>query len=377
MNTDLQYMPIVRFRQEELKVLSHFYFGDHIYPCVEIIKDIDSSPAEAAVKKKAKYKKPTSFEELVIPILWRIPSKKVFVDLPVHMKADKNVQEDVVRFLLSIVAKRSEKTKYLLKLKDIARKIIPVISTYSQITGEIDSIKLQEKDLRPHFTSIAYRTLPLTFENDLLQIEAIAQPQDFLIVDLNDYVADPEDEDIIPIVERLKAFKKCHITIVRSAMDHTITNVGLEPGLIVQEADNRLLNTYKQLCGNSFGDYAGIKKDKVNDGRGKSPGFIFYNPVNNNFYGFRGSVNKEGKSNQDLDDFENIIIPAVMKSEIIKLIQSSELGFFNCNNRGWKILNDMHKRIDTKTKSPSKFKRISIEHYLHCLKTKIDAGHFL
>jgi hypothetical protein len=377
MNTDLQYMPIVRFRQEELKVLRHFHFGDHIYPCVEIIKDIDSSHTGVADKKKDKSNKPTSFEELVIPILWKIPSKKVFVDLPVHMKADKKVQEDVVRFLKGIVAKRSEKTKYLIKLKDIASKIIPVISTYSQITGEMDSIKLQEKDLRPHFTCLAYRTLPLTFENDLHQIEAIAQPQDFLIVDLNDYVADPEDEDIIPIVERLKAFKKCHITIVRSAMDHTITNVGLEPGQIVQEADNRLLNTYKQLCGNSFGDYAGIKKDRVNDGRGKSPGFIFYNPVNNDFYGFRGSVNKEGKSNQDLDDFENIIIPAVMKSEIIKVIQSSDLGFLNCNNRGWKILNDMHKRIDTKTKSPSKFKRIAIEHYLHCLRTKIDAGHFL
>jgi hypothetical protein len=376
MNTDLQYMPIVRFRQEELKVLSHFYFGDHIYPCVEIIKDIDSSPAEGADKKKGKSKKPTSFEELVIPILWKIPSKKVFVDLPVHMNPDKKVQEDVVRFIKSIVENRIEKTKYLLKLKSIASKIIPVISTYSQITGEIDSIKLQEKDLRPHFTSLAYRTLPLTFENDLLQIEAIAQPKDFLIVDLNDYVADPEDEDIIPIVERLKEFKKCHITIVRSAMDHRITNVGLEHGLIVHEADNRLLNNYKQLCGNSFGDYAGIKKDKVNDGRGKSPGFIFYNPIANNFYGFRGSVNEEGKSNQDLDDFENIIIPAVMKSEIISLIQVSELPFFNCNNRGWKILNEMFKRIDTKTKSPSKFKRISIEHYLHCLRTKIDAGHF-
>ena len=36
----LKYMPVLRVRQEEVKVLKHFNFEDAIYPCIEIIKEV-------------------------------------------------------------------------------------------------------------------------------------------------------------------------------------------------------------------------------------------------------------------------------------------------------------------------------------------------
>lgn len=379
MSTELKYMPILRLRQWELAVLKNFYFGKQMFPCVEIVREKESNdlPLKKTTQKaKVPAKKTLSFEEYHGPILWKIHSEKVFVDLPTHMKPEKGMYKDVVKFIKTVTTVRKQKTAYLIKLKNYSQKIIPVISTYSQITGEPNSIKLQEADLRVHFNTLAFRTFPLTFENDLKQIESVAQSQDFLIVDLGDYIADPTNDDIIPIVEKLKNFNKCHITIVRSAMDHDLTNVGLEPGVKVFEADNRVLTTYKDLSGNSFGDYAGIKKDKVLEGRGISPGFVIFNPLENEFYGFRGAVDEKGKSKQQLEDFADIIIPSVMACPIIDMMQQSLLPFLGPNNRGWLILEKMYKKIDKGTQSPGKFKFISMEHYLHCIRTKIDAGHF-
>jgi hypothetical protein len=375
MNTQLKYMPVFRLRQEEQKVLTSFYFGDSIYPCIEIIKEIDRVAPTTRKGKKLPPKPAKTFEQIHVPILSKIPSKKIFVDLPVQMKEGKLVRPEVISFLRTVIYKRDQRTKYLLKLSSIANKIIPVVSTYSQKTGEVNSIILQEKDLRSTFKSIAFRTFPNTLLNDLEQIQKIVQEQDFLIVDLQDYIADPTDDDIIHILESLDKFKKCHIIILRSAMDEKITNIGLEHGKSVYEADNRLLKTYKLLKGHSFGDYAGIKKDKVNKGGGISPGFVFYNPIDNKFYGFKGSLNEEGKSNQELSDFETIIIPDVCKCMAVKEMRESGLPFLSINNRGWNMIEDIFYHRDT-GKSMAKFKRISMEHYLHCIRTKIDAAHF-
>jgi hypothetical protein len=374
MNTELMYMPILRLRGEEQKVLTSFYFGKHIYPCVEIIKEVEGKAPQIKKGIKIKTSESKSFEQLHASIFSQIHSDKIFLDFPVHMKLNKETKPEVVAFLKKVVFKRGEKTNYVLKFSPLANKIIPVISTYSQHSGELNSIVLQEKDLRPFFKSLAFRTFPNTFNNDLLQIQSIAKSEDFLIVDLQDYEANPNDDDIVPIVEKLSQFKNCHIVVVRSALDADLTNIGLEHGKPVYEADNRLLKTYKQLHGQSFGDYAGIKKDKVSKGIGISPGFIFYNPLENNFYGFRGSLDAKGKSNQDLEDFETIIVPDVIKSEIVAHIKNSNLPYLSTNNRGWQMIQNICRGVSGK--NMAKFKRISMEHYLHCIRTKIDAGHF-
>jgi hypothetical protein len=74
MNTQLKYMPILRVRQEEVKVLNTFNFGERIYPCIEIIKELDRapSPPKPNAKKPAKPKAPKTFESVYLPLIKNI-----------------------------------------------------------------------------------------------------------------------------------------------------------------------------------------------------------------------------------------------------------------------------------------------------------------
>lgn len=373
MHLPLIYTPIFRLRAEEKKLLQSFDFGNQIYPLIEIIKEQERIAPKTRKGKSIPPANPKQFNEIYIPILNKINSKKIFVDLPVHMNDDKKVKPEVLSFLRKIVGRRELRTSYLNSLSSISDKLIPVISTYSQRTGEINSILLQEKDLRTNYNNLAFRTSPKTFKNDIKQIDEIAQKQDYLIVDLEDLLPDPQDEEIIDVIERLKKFDKCHIIVVRSAINSNITNVGLDHGKIVKQADNSLLKVFKKLEANSFGDYAGIKKDGVHKGGGRSPGFIYYNPLDNNFLGFKGSVDASGKSNQNLADFEDIIVPDVIKCSATAKMKSSPLEFLNTSNEGWQIIQRISKGAEL-GKSAAKFKRIAMEHYVHCIKIMIDGG---
>jgi hypothetical protein len=213
----------------------------------------------------------------------------------------------------------------------VSDKIVPVISTYSQVNGAVNSIFNQEKVLRDYFDVLAFRTFPNTFFNDLAQISRVANECDFLIVDVGKNLPNPDDEDLIDIIEKLDIFDKCHVVIVRSAISDEITNVGLDHGKIVRQIDNSLLLTYRRIGGNSFGDYVGIKKDNITKGGGISPSFIYYNPIENKFYGFRGTLNSSGKSNQELIEFETIIVPDVMDCNTTKGLQNSYPQFLAGN----------------------------------------------
>lgn len=43
MSNQLKYMPILRGRAQEMMVLKSFEFEECIYPCLEIIKELDQS----------------------------------------------------------------------------------------------------------------------------------------------------------------------------------------------------------------------------------------------------------------------------------------------------------------------------------------------
>lgn len=113
-------------------------------------------------------------------------------------------------------------------------------------------------------------------------------------------------------------------------------------------------------------DYAGIKKDDLTSGGTISPGFLFYDAVDNQFTGFRGSV-------KTLSEFEDTIVPAVINSEAVLRMQDSGLPYLDGNNWGWQTLLRIQYEGET-GKSQAKFKRIAIEHYLHCMRTKIAGG---
>ena len=58
-----------------------------------------------------------------------------------------------------------------------------------------------------------------------------------------------------------------------------------------------------------------------------------------------------------------------------KLTGSSPLAFLSPLNFGWQMINDIHSGIEP-GQSAAKFKRIGMEHYIHCLKTRIANGDF-
>ncbi|MFI5160829.1 MAG: hypothetical protein ACHQHN_06105 [Sphingobacteriales bacterium] len=363
---EFQYMPVLRLKEEEKKILRSFNFGKNIFPCVEIFKEYERQTEKSLNK---------SFSETYIPLLASINCSKVFVDLPVHLKPHNQMKKDVLDFVVKVLASRENRTAYMLQLSALSDKIIPIISTYSQRTGELNSILTQGSALRPKFQSLGFRTFEKTISSDIEQIKKIAQSQDFLIVDLEENSAEPTDPYVIQaVMEAIEGFSNCKIVILGSAIPHNLSNTSLIHGEIIPRGDNRLLTNYTQLGGHGFGDYAGIKKDAITDGGGISPGFIFYDPIQNAYYGYRGQKRGKGEKG-NLADFENIIVPAVYNSATAARMQDSDLPYLTTQNSGWTILAKIHLE-DEPSRSQGKFKRISIEHYMHCMRVKIAAGQF-
>lgn len=366
------YIPVFRLRQQEKKVLITFNFGSDIYPYVEIFKHFEQKPR--APKTGSKAKPPKQFHEIHLPTLQQIKSDKVFVDLPIQLKVSNKMKREVIEFLRGVVGNRDVRTMHLLSLKRISEKIIPVISTYSQRTGEPNSIKLQQADLRPSFHTLAFRTSGITFTNDMIQINTVIQPQDYLIIDLEERcLGNTDDMDAIQfMLDYVKIFSGCHVVLMNSPIDHKITNTGLDHGRKIERVDNSLMEKFEAFGADSFSDYAGIKRDVVESGGGISPGFIYYDAVENAFYGFKGLK----KNEPDLDDFREIIVRDVLTSDPTARMKRSTLEYLCRDNIGWKMIEDMWDQIEP-WNSQAKFKRIAMEHYLYCIKTKILSGCFL
>src|SRR5688572_4975749 len=119
MDNNLVYMPTMRIRQQEILVLKDFDFGDKIYPLLEIVKEFDRSRKEEVQK---------TFEEVHLEIINQIKSERVFVDLPVYLKASGAMKNEVVAFSYEIINDIDNRCRYINKLSALNEKIIPVIS---------------------------------------------------------------------------------------------------------------------------------------------------------------------------------------------------------------------------------------------------------
>jgi hypothetical protein len=378
MTTPLTYVPVFRSLQEEMKILRGFNFGQQIFPCLEIVKEVDRINPKPNLKKpkKSNLKTPVvkpdkSFEEAYLPLIGAINAKKLFVDMPVHINPSSDMKPEVLLFLTRVVGNRQVRTNYMKKMSAYSDKVIPVISTYFFRSGESFTLKMQADDLRPTFNSLAFRTFEKSFASDIVQITQIAQPQDYLIVDLGDIPADSSDDVTIgPILDQLQDFDQCPVIILRNALKSSITNKGLDHGQVVHQIDNGLLSNYRTLYGTAFADYVGIKKGDLKKGGGRSPGFIFYDATENRYYGYRGA-----SSPPDLADIERIIVPDAYNSAAAVRMQNSGLPYLGMDNAGWQTLVNILGEIEP-GQSQAKLKNISMAHYLHCMRTKINAGHF-
>jgi hypothetical protein len=377
MNANLVYMPIFRLRTEERKVLYSRTFAKNVYPCVEIIKATLQKPRESKKVKnnKEKNKPLPTFEKVHTPILEKIKAEKIFVDLPVHLAQPKRLNDEVLKFMRETVDSRTKRTEALLSLGSLSHRIIPVISSYFGKTNENNSIVLQETDLRPTFQTLAFRTFPDSFDRDFPQINKIIRASDYVIFDLGETIIDLDDPDHLqPRLAELQKKVKCHVVIVRSMVSNTIKNNTIENDKLLPQITHDLINNYKSLHGTAFGDYVGIKKDNLTSGGAISPGFIFYDPVKSGYYGYRGDVYEiKGKKQGDLKDFEDIIIPLVLKSAAVKRMLASGLDYLGDMNKGWALI-QLIKDGTEPSKNQGKFKRISMEHYVHCMETDIEAG---
>lgn len=356
MPTELIYMPTFRSRQQENLVLRSFNFGTHMYPMVEIVKEHD--------RKRAQENQQT-FQEIYSSLINDISANKVFVDLPVYMKERASMKTEVLSFARAVSSNREVRTEKILSLQALNNKIIPVISSYTNRTGEADSVTLQVQSLRPHFQSIAYRILFSYFSEDWAQVSAVATEHDYIILDL-DTIAPYPSPPMKQIINTWRTFETCPKIVLRSAIND-IQNISLEHNEIVFDADNGLLETYESAFkAQAFGDYAGIKKDDLTSGGSISPGFLFYNPVNNQFVGFKGEV-------RSLSEFEDTIVPDVIACEAVTQMNESGRPYLDQNNLGWQTLQRIRNGEES-GKSQAKFKKIAMDHYLHCVRTLINAG---
>lgn len=350
------YIPTFRSRQQENLVLREFNFGDFIYPMIEIIKPYD---------RKRPPGKQLPFAQIYLDLIKAVQAEKVFVDLPVSLIRRGAMKDEVLSFYLGVIRDQKKRTDHLIELKDAADKIIPVISSYRTLTGEVDTLQSQRDSLEKFYNQIAVRTHYSSLLEEWEEIMQVTHDGDYLIIDF-DTLAPYPSPTVKKLMAEWKNYTKGEVVILRSSINMDISNVGLDHNEIVYEVDNGLIDMYKgQLKAGGFADYAGVKKDDLTTGGTISPGFLLYDPTENNFFGFKGNI-------KDLSEFEETIVPAILNSEAARNMESSSLPYLK-NNPGWAILESIS-RGEESGKSQAKFKKIAILHYLHCIKTRIESG---
>lgn len=354
MLSNLKYIPVFRGRQQEIIVLKESDFGDKIFPLLEIIKEKDRTNRDA------------SSSVIYTEIINAIKAKNVLVDLPTYIKQTTNTQKEVIKFNRTVLENLDARITFFKSLSSLSQKIIPVISTLIHKTGEINTIHKQYEALKQTFPIIAIRTFHYTFENDIENIASCLKSGDLLIYDLDTLST---TSPLLKLHKTKIASINANKAIVRSAINTEIQNVKLDHGNIVGEADNSLIETYSNYGFQAFGDYVGIKKDDMGSGGTISPGFIFYDPLDNLYYGYNSDIKK-------LSEFETTIVPAVLNSEIIKrLLREAPEYLDRSQNLGYDLLVKINENPEIESgKSQAKFKKISMEHYLHCIKTSINKG---
>jgi hypothetical protein len=359
MDNNLIYMPTFRVRQQETIVLKSFDFENHIYPLLEIVKEFDRSRNDDCQK---------TFSEIYLDIIRDIRSQHVFVDLPVYLKQTGSTNVEVLKFALKVLNRPLVRNDYINQLSEQREKIIPVISSYLNTDVEGSSIESQFASISPNFDKVAFRIFPQTFTSDFPIVRRIARETDYIIIDIEQISPYYRSPPLRPLISDLAEFANCCKILLRSALNSEIQNVRLDHGQVVYQADNSQIDTetLQKFSVNAVGDFAGIKKDDLTAGGMISPGFIYYDADENQYYGFKASV-------KDLNEFEQRIVPDVLGSQSTYRMLRSTPPYLTAQNPGYQtLINILEKRESGKNQA--KFKKIAMEHYLFCIREKIRAG---
>ncbi|GAB2493363.1 beta family protein [Algoriphagus taiwanensis] len=353
MSSTLKYVPVFRARQQEILVLKETEFGSSMYPMIEVIKE-----------KDRKNNQQTPFE-IYSDLINSINSEHVFLSLPNYIKLSNSTQSEVITFSRTILESVSSRVDFLSQFAGVD-KVVPVISSLVNLQGEANTITRQSESLRDRFPRLAFMTNTDSFDADILEIEAVIRlGSDFFIYDLG--TVSPTNpifrkHNRILREDRYQGLTKI---IIRSALNSDIKNVGLDHNDVISEADNSLIETFERENFDAFGDYVGIKKDDLTAGGTISPGFIFYDPYDNLYYGFKAEEKK-------LSQFKDFIVPAVLGSVPFVRLKENYPSFIE-GNAGIKLLQDINSGLEN-GQNQAKFKKIAMQHYLHCMKVWIEEG---
>jgi hypothetical protein len=347
-----KYFPVLRSRQQEMDVLEKFDFGDSMIPVVEIIKE------------KARLNQKTDGHTDYADTFASVHSEKVVVDLPIYLDPTINTATEVRKFFLSTISDLSARIQYFKHYRKYDKKVIPTISILQPHSDEANTLITQFRELSPLFPQLAIRLYLANFDQAMRELSQLKlRPDDYILYDL-----DTTDltSPLVKIQKRQldSEFKNNEKIVIRSAINTDIQNVKLNHGNIIPEANNSLLELFNRApyFFSAFGDYAGVKKDDITSGGTISPGFIFFNPEENLYYGFRGR-------SKSLSEFETTIVPDVLNSKIVRDWIARKSPFI-IGNPGYQKLVDISN--GETGKSQAKFKWISIMHYLHCIKVLIQ-----
>lgn len=337
----MKYVPVLRYRREERGALRSLKISDKTIPLIEIMKE-----------KAGQYKK-GSFEETYLRDFQQY-QYPFMVDFPTYFHIVNSTTQNIREFLLKLKQKPSERILYFEKLSK-NKNLIPVISYNTEVPYLNGTYINDASLLKNSFDKVAFRIFQnQDFDYVLNDIKESIKECDILIYDIDD--APHTQSFLVNRYKEINDLKKSvgfKSVLIRSAISKNIVFNRLEDGMPVLNADNSLLNSYAQYGFDSFGDFAGIRKDTsiTNGGpEDPSPGFLFYSWHINSYIGYKGRV-------ADWKEFTNHIKPSVMHSSY----------WANYNNHHHDNCPGCLNVINDPGNSAGNWKRYTIQHYIYTI----------
>ncbi|WP_336636617.1 beta family protein [Lysinibacillus fusiformis] len=343
--TKLTYVPVLRYRAQERKTLTSTTISSKIVPLIEIITE----------KLKSNSKK-DAISQLIEDTTFL--NTKIMLDFPMYITLKKQTQPTVITFLQPILANPNTRINLFKDPRIISEshRIIPVL-TYNPYSPTIaGQLTNQSQKLRSDYSQQSFRIFQHHFDQAIQELSNIVTDQDIVMFDIDETShTHAAFKRMYTALNQLSSSVGCEIVLIRSAIPSDLTNVGLDNGKIVYEADNSILTEYKKLGFSAFGDYCGVKKDDLTKGGRISPGYIIYSWKDNSYYGFKGVL-------EDASSFERVLVPALLKSSVWR--ESSTSHMATC--LGCSTIEKIHLK-QKKGNAQPEWKGFACGHYLYTM----------
>lgn len=297
------YIPIMKTRQEELKVTKelNFCFSDKIIPLFEIIDEIYKDEYELDGRgkpimelKPGKSKRSKVIKESKIVTLDTINDisngAKVFIDYFRFDVKKYGTRLDFNKIKLSYMLNNND-SEYIKKLENIYtyENMIPVFSLKNPFKFSISETKEIIKKLKSLNESIAFRIEDSIFEDYIDIIKNDLRESDYLLYDIHEQNFYSK---VIEIDELKECETKAKKILLNSPRLLKIANKDYEDLEKTALIDNSVKTEYSNYDLDGFGDYGGLKDQLPTKGGGSGTGSalaLLYSYEDNSFYSFCNS----------------------------------------------------------------------------------------